>query len=74
MPVSPFDRAVEVIESAGGGLIVTVYTGEGTESGGVPLSMALIVKIDVPLLLGVPMIVPVLFSFSPAGRLPTPTW
>ena len=67
------DIDVEVMESGGGGLIVIVKMGEGTVSGGVPKSVALIVNVDVPELVGVPITVPVLFSFRPAGRLPVPT-
>ena len=73
VPVKPLAIAVEVIESGGGGSIVTVNTGEATVKGGVPKSVALIVNTDVPVLLGVPIIVPTLFRVSPAGSLPTPT-
>jgi hypothetical protein len=73
VPVKPLAIVVEVIESGGGGLIVTVKTGEATVKGGVPKSVALIVKLDVPVPLGVPIIVPTLFRVSPAGNLPVPT-
>jgi hypothetical protein len=51
------DIDVEVMESGGGGLIVIVKIGEATVSGGVPKSVALIVNVDVPELLGVPITV-----------------
>lgn len=73
VPTIPLAITVEVMESGGGGLIIIVYVGEATVSGGVPKSVALIVNVDVPELVGVPITVPTLFSFKPAGRLPVPT-
>ena len=51
-----------------------VYAGDLTTRFGVipPLSVALMVKVDVPWELGVPMMVPDVFMLSPAGRLPDP--
>jgi hypothetical protein len=67
--VVPVDESL-VKESGGAGVIEIVNSGETVESGGVPLSVAVTLKFDVPEPQGVPTSVPVLFRFKHAGKDP----
>lgn len=68
LPTSPDPRLRERTASPGGTTVMDTWL--DTDCAGDPLSFTATVKVDVPLVVGVPEIVPALESASPAGSVP----
>ena len=62
-----------ILRGGGGGAETVILNGPEALCAGVPESVTLTVKLDVPALVGVPVIWPLEESVRPAGRLPAAT-
>jgi hypothetical protein len=72
--VPPSRRMYHVVPAAAGGPANVIDVTADLVCAGSPLSVTVTVKVDIPLAVGVPEIVPVVeASVSPAGRLPEVT-
>ena len=67
----PAGSDAEIVNAGGAAAATTIERGTDLVCAGLPASLTVTVKLDVPLAVGVPEIRPVLaIRLSPAGRLP----